>query len=570
MMDLKKKNILILSILVMGAVLRIWGLSFGLPFQLHQDEPIVVNHALAYGAGDLNPHFFIIPPLCSYLLFFAYGLYFILGKIAGLFAGTEDLALEFFSDPGSFYLIARTVLGVIPGILSIWLVYVLYRRLFSDQGAWYAAAVFAFTFLGVVNAHYAYVDNVMLLLVLMVYCSLSALIREPSMRNYLLSGVLFGIAVSTKYNAAILAVSCYIAHITAVYEHGLERKKLFLDKKLWAAFLVAAAAFVLTNPFSVIDWRFFAGDIFGKIRHSFMGWSHHISYSLFEGMGFGLVLVGILGLVMILVLEKRLKGIFFLSFPVVFYLHLVLASQRFSRYVLPLVPFLSIGAAYLLFRVLYPLVANRFYKGMVIVLSLMYLIPTTAKSIKADILFSGKDTRALSAGWIKENLPPGAKIAVDHTSFRPQVSQTTEQLIEKYDVAGKQEGLGRAKEKKLRFMLKAIEGEKTYNVYFLTREGQERGQFLSTVPAVAYDIKALKREGIEYVVINYNTSGPEKDRFIGILQDKADVLVEFSPYYDKKIKRPFDRVDTTFMSVASEEIFSRDKTGPCLVIYRIK
>ncbi|MGB2880051.1 MAG: hypothetical protein WBD24_07700, partial [Candidatus Omnitrophota bacterium] len=89
MMDLKKKNILILSILVMGAVLRIWGLSFGLPFQLHQDEPIVVNHALAYGAGDLNPHFFIIPPLCSYLLFFAYGLYFILGKIAGLFAGTE-------------------------------------------------------------------------------------------------------------------------------------------------------------------------------------------------------------------------------------------------------------------------------------------------------------------------------------------------------------------------------------------------------------------------------------------------------------------------------------------------
>ncbi|MGB2961913.1 MAG: hypothetical protein WBC52_05810, partial [Candidatus Omnitrophota bacterium] len=67
-----------------------------------------------------------------------------------------------------------------------------------------------------------------------------------------------------------------------------------------------------------------------------------------------------------------------------------------------------------------------------------------------------------------------------------------------------------------------------------------------------------------------NTSGPEKDRFIGILQDKADVLVEFSPYYDKKIKRPFDRVDTTFMSVASEEIFSREKTGPYLVIYRIK
>src|SRR3989344_5891622 len=50
-----------------GFKLRIWGLNFGLPYQFHQDEPIVVNHALAYGAGDLNPHFFIIPPLASYI-----------------------------------------------------------------------------------------------------------------------------------------------------------------------------------------------------------------------------------------------------------------------------------------------------------------------------------------------------------------------------------------------------------------------------------------------------------------------------------------------------------------------
>ncbi|MEA3488885.1 MAG: hypothetical protein U9R44_00880, partial [Candidatus Omnitrophota bacterium] len=69
----KKGPALIAAVILAGILLRVWGLGFGLPFQLHNDEPIIVNHAVAYGTGDLNPHFFIIPPLCSYLLFMCYG-----------------------------------------------------------------------------------------------------------------------------------------------------------------------------------------------------------------------------------------------------------------------------------------------------------------------------------------------------------------------------------------------------------------------------------------------------------------------------------------------------------------
>src|SRR3989338_4781985 len=85
---LKNKSCLfIFSVFIIAFTLRIYGIGFGL---YHADEPIIVNHALAYATGDLNPHFFKIPPLASYLLFFVYGIYFIAGKLLGFFQSVSD------------------------------------------------------------------------------------------------------------------------------------------------------------------------------------------------------------------------------------------------------------------------------------------------------------------------------------------------------------------------------------------------------------------------------------------------------------------------------------------------
>src|SRR3989338_10346766 len=96
-------GLIIAFILAAAFSLRIWGIRLGLPELYHADEPIVVNHALAYGASDLNPYFFKIPPLISYLLSTAYGFYFILGHIMGQFSGVDNFARLFLTDPSSFY-----------------------------------------------------------------------------------------------------------------------------------------------------------------------------------------------------------------------------------------------------------------------------------------------------------------------------------------------------------------------------------------------------------------------------------------------------------------------------------
>ena len=86
---MKKENKLLVLILLLGFSLRFVASWFGLPHLYHADEPIVVNHALAYGAGDLNPHFFKIPPLVSYLLCGVYGIFYLLGHWAGKFSSPQ-------------------------------------------------------------------------------------------------------------------------------------------------------------------------------------------------------------------------------------------------------------------------------------------------------------------------------------------------------------------------------------------------------------------------------------------------------------------------------------------------
>ncbi len=111
MVSITRKKTILAFIIIAAALLRLWGINFGLPYLFHQDEPIVVNHALAYGTGDLNPHFFVIPPLASYILFFFYSAYFVLLKISGVIADAGSFAVSFFKDPTPFYLIGRFIVG---------------------------------------------------------------------------------------------------------------------------------------------------------------------------------------------------------------------------------------------------------------------------------------------------------------------------------------------------------------------------------------------------------------------------------------------------------------------------
>src|SRR5262249_29180766 len=91
----------LLFILVVGLALRIWSASSGLRDLYHRDEPRIVERAVRFHQGDLNPRFFNWPSLYMYLLAGVYGV---------VFGGAADgVAGAFGRDPALFYLVSRLV-----------------------------------------------------------------------------------------------------------------------------------------------------------------------------------------------------------------------------------------------------------------------------------------------------------------------------------------------------------------------------------------------------------------------------------------------------------------------------
>jgi 4-amino-4-deoxy-L-arabinose transferase-like glycosyltransferase len=565
-MNFLKKHYFLILIIIAGLALRLWGINFGLPYQFHQDEPIVVNHALAYGAGDFNPHFFAIPPLTSYILFLIYGIYFLIGKVFGIFQAANEFAFTFFKNPTIFYLLGRLFIGVIPGTLAIIFGYRLYRKVFpSLYGALFTAALIAFNFLSVADSHYVYTDMLMSVGILLSIAQLIKMYSQPSLKNYILSGIWIGLATGIKYNAVLLFAPLLAAHFF-LYRDG---KAKLLGSKILLGVTSLSIIFFICNPFSLFDFKFFVKSLVAQGGASgYTGWLHHIRYSLFESIGKAFFIFGLTGMALAFKKDNR-RGCLLFLFPFLFYLHLVFLSQQFPRYAIPLIPFFGIAAGWLIFEYIVPKLGSISAKRFAVIVVFLLFIPLLAKSITADLLFTSGDTRIEAASWIKNHLAPGDRIALDHSFFRPSIVQNKEQLAQKHQYLNTQEGLKGIKEKKLAFVLQAYKENEGYYIYFLSHNPEAKVQFLATVPSLPFDFDTLRIQRIEYVVVNYVDRQKNTEDFYRRLAENATLVASFSPYKDGSLRFSYDLIANTSLPLLSREIYSRKKSGPALAIYRV-
>src|SRR5580765_4035428 len=117
-------------IFILALTVRLMGIRYGLPYVYFPDEAVLVNHAVGFGTGDLNPRYFIYPSLYMYVLFVIYGVGYIGGWLTGVFKSTNDLVRLFFNDPTFFYLPGRLI-AAFSGALSVGVVYALGRRAYN-------------------------------------------------------------------------------------------------------------------------------------------------------------------------------------------------------------------------------------------------------------------------------------------------------------------------------------------------------------------------------------------------------------------------------------------------------
>jgi len=405
---LKRRSILI--ILLVAAVLRLWGLDFGLPNdRCRPDEYMIAVVALGMGSGDLNPHFFNYPTLFIYLCFALYSFYFILGYAGGIFHSASDFALAFLIDPTPFYLISRS-LSALAGAASVWLIYQLCdRHLHSRFIAVLAALLLAVAPLHVRDSHFGVTDVFMVLMILAALYFTLAFYETGRKNEAIFAAVFAGLSGSAKYTGALILLALGLAIWFRFGKAVLRRQSLTCFGLSLFAF---AAAFFLTSPFVLLDMDRFLADFRFEVNHLQAGhlgidlgrgWFQHLRFSLTYGLGWTFLFAGLVGFYPLLRRHGR-KAVLLLCFPLIYYLLIGRGYTVFVRYMLPVIPFLAISAACFIDRL--HLHSRWLGAGTVVVILSSCLLQT----VQSDRLLAKKDSRLLAAEWFQQNVPNQATV----------------------------------------------------------------------------------------------------------------------------------------------------------------
>ncbi|MFH1867824.1 MAG: glycosyltransferase family 39 protein [Candidatus Omnitrophota bacterium] len=563
------KKILLYVILMLAFFVRIVGLDFGLPFTYHDDEPIIVNYALSYGTGDLSPHTFNVPPFLSYLLCFQYGIFYLLGRLFGAFKSINDFGYLFLNNPTIFYLIGRFTLGVIPGVLSVFFIYLLGKKVFNRDIGLIAALFLAFNFLHARDSHYIYLDVPLMMVLTLLYLKSMDLIRTNSTRYYICVGVLTGIATAIKYFGPALGpfLIAVFAHNFIVYKDQI-RKNLLKS----GLFIVAAiATFYILNPYALLEH----GSFLAALTRMPLGARDalfHIKFSLIGSMGLLMLCCSILGICTAFI--KKNKNILLLSvFIFSYYLIIMMKSQAAERYVMPLLPLLLLSSAYFVYTAVSFLKRPIIRKMALISVSCVLVVPSAQKLVLADRLFLRDDTRTKAYAWVKENVLSGSVVAVDALSSGfPRLEKEKSQIREVYsqdrditfDEADKPLDL------KKRLMLSNPDYPKdTYHIYYM-RGTKIRG-FHSVYPDILFDFDELKHKGVDYVIISTALGDKKYRGFLKTLKSNSVLVKAFSPYAEGITRySPEEKTSLPAAAFSLDELKNRTRFGPHIEIYKIR
>jgi 4-amino-4-deoxy-L-arabinose transferase-like glycosyltransferase len=425
--------VVLLLTLVMGAGLRAWGISFGLPYLYHPDESTKIEIAQRiFKTGDLNPHYFLKPSLFIYLNALAYVPYYALGRQLGVFQEPVDLVgpTMLAMGVGKTALPTSVLLGrlltALFGVGSILLVYLIGTRLTRSRWAGLAAAfMMAVSPTNVANSRFITPDAFVTFFLLLTAWAALGIYQRGRWVDYVLAGAAAGLTVSSKYNGGLVLMLIPLAHFLRSGRAGLR------DTRLYLALLLCPVVFLITSPFALFDYReFFAGMIFEARHYSSTGhpgmehnaFVWYVSY-LWRAEGL-VILMAIGGTVYGLVRRSR-EIVIVAAFPAVYFAFISLMTVRNDRTLLPALPFLFVLAAYglaALFRRVRAFrggPARAAASGALAAVLALCLLWSLAGTVSLTQKLLQVDSRETARAWIAGNLPAGSKIALE--SYAPFV-----------------------------------------------------------------------------------------------------------------------------------------------------
>jgi hypothetical protein len=435
---------IIIAVLVLAFMLRIMGITYGLPLWLHDDEaafPLAALKMIQLKTVFPAAHFdefksvLYYPPYISYfyLPFFA----IFLGIKYLLYSGTQ-FTDYLGADLSGFFIIARLI-NILLATVSVYLVYRIFKNLIlrsptSEEqiilgsrtsgilAAFLLATSLIHTVLSMTGRHWLPVSFIILL-------GFYFLTRPDwsFRKRYIVTGILAGLGMGVSSLAGFLTILMILC-------------ALFYDRKSIRALARKKFLYVVVFGFILLalipSWLYpgsygYSVDITAKESKSIAGLlASPIMFLkpvlLSEPI---LLFLAVLGLAALARKNWRL-ALIFIIFWIIYSGAFYWIFRYEHRFALPLVPFMAILGGYGIGMIFQYFEVSKLKYAVILIILLLPL----AASLKLSYLAYKGDSRAAAREWSEENLPAGEKVIVNARLMR--LSVTPEAVEEQKNIQG--------------------------------------------------------------------------------------------------------------------------------------
>jgi hypothetical protein len=412
---LLKKNIYIVIILLIGALLRFYKLDWGQGLFTHPDEYHIVGSVgqLSF-PGQMNPHFFSYGTVTIYLIYFTQELFSHLFSIFNL-----QLLIPNSFLVGRFY-------SALFSTLTVLVVYRICNVIFSKKMFSLTAAFLVAITPGLIQqAHFATPEST---LIFFIFCSIFFIIKfiiRSRLRFLIFASISLGFAMGVKISSIVLLIPLFSSIIIKFWPRKFSLKKILsLLSHVLLTFATIITTLALVAPYVFLDFPDFRGNLeyegglaAGKFVVFYTRQFINTIPVLFQvekvlpfALGPFILIFSLIGFLFIIINSvKKLKiglGIIILSFLSIFITNSFLFA-KWTRFVAPSFPFFAIFAAFLL---------EKLYlrnKSISKILTTIFLIGTTLWTIAFFSIYLHSDVRIVASNWIENNFPNNSSMLIE-------------------------------------------------------------------------------------------------------------------------------------------------------------
>jgi hypothetical protein len=347
------------------------------------------------------------------------------------------------------------------------------------------------------------------------------------------------------------------------------------SRSIFAGLDSAGLAFFLVTPYALLEFPAFAGYmkwfVLNRAGSAWVSpegkpvWLFYLTEHLAGGMGVELEIVAILGLALAL-FRRRPHDLVLLEFPIILFMTLN-GGPNFARYAVPLLPFLTIAAAnllYVLSQWCLRWVPARLSSLVLVLVTFGLAIPSMLNIVRFDFWITQPDTRSLAAEWIQENVPGGTKIATEGLDILGPYIPPTQSRIDAAIVKARTE----LERQEMRALGASLAGRPGFQITQLFRLDQDvRG---GVVVGEVSSARVYADEGIDYLVTVSWMKRTASEEYSAAFQESLDAA--YRPVAQIRPTVPF-RFDpyawrTDYDALARVIPGAAQVGGPLLTIYR--